>query len=54
MPVRSPSTLTPALEARIREWTVKRKPSDGSTQRSTRKLAEQLGDLSHDDCACVA
>lgn len=41
-----PSTLTPALEARILEWTVKRKPSDGSTQWSTRKLGEQLG-VSH-------
>jgi len=38
-----PSTLTPALEARILQWTVKRKPPDGSTQWSTRKLAEQLG-----------
>jgi len=41
-----PSTLTPALEGRILEWSVKRKPSDGSTQWSSRKLAEQLG-LSH-------
>lgn len=40
------STLTPALEGRILEWSVKRKPSDGSTQWSSRKLAEQLG-LSH-------
>ena len=28
------------------EWTVKRKPADGSTHWSTRKLAEQLG-ISH-------
>src|SRR6516225_1510644 len=41
-----PTTLTPALEARILEWTVKRKPTDGSTHWSTRKLAEQLG-VSH-------
>ncbi len=41
-----PMTLTPALEGRILEWSVKRKPSDGSTQWSSRKLAEQLG-LSH-------
>jgi transposase len=41
-----PSTLTPALEARILEWTVKRKPSDGATQWSTRKLGEELG-VSH-------
>jgi transposase len=40
------STLTPRLEARILEWTVRRKPSDGSTHWSTRKLAEQLG-VSH-------
>jgi transposase len=40
------STLTPRLEARILEWTIKRKPSDGSTHWSTRKLAEQLG-VSH-------
>ena len=39
------TTLTPALEARILEWTVKRKPV-GSTHWSTRKLAEQLG-VSH-------
>lgn len=36
------TTLTPALEARILEWTVKRKPLDGSTQWSTRKLGEVL------------
>lgn len=36
------STLTPALEARILEWTLKRKPADGSTQWSTRKLGTQL------------
>lgn len=41
-----PSTLTPRLEARILDWTVKRKPADGSTQWSTRKLAGQLG-ISH-------
>lgn len=39
------TTLTPALEARILEWTVKRKPA-GSTHWSTRKLARQLG-ISH-------
>jgi transposase len=38
--------LTPQLEARILEWTVKRKPTDSSTHWSTRKLAEQLG-ISH-------
>src|SRR5882672_681804 len=40
------STLTPKLEARILEWTVKRKPADGATQWSTRRLGEQLG-ISH-------
>jgi transposase len=38
--------LTPALEARILDWTVKRKPTDGSTHWSTRKLGAQLG-VSH-------
>src|SRR5437667_995350 len=37
-----PTTLSPQLEARILEWTIKRKPSDGSTHWSTRKLAEHL------------
>jgi transposase len=36
------STLTPALEARILEWTLKRRPPHGSTQWSTRKLGTQL------------
>src|SRR5271157_1547114 len=36
------STLTPALEARILEWTVKRTPPDGATQWSTRRLGTQL------------
>jgi len=39
-------TLTAALEARILEWTVKRKPPDGSTHWSTRKLGAVLG-VSH-------
>jgi hypothetical protein len=38
-----PTTLTPAMEARILEWSVKRKPRDGSTHWSTRKLAAHLG-----------
>jgi transposase len=38
--------LTPRLEARILDWTVKRKPPDGSTHWSTRKLGEALG-VSH-------
>jgi transposase len=38
--------LTPGLEARILEWTLKRKPADGSTQWSTRKLGAAMG-VSH-------
>lgn len=37
---------TPKLEAKILEWTLHRKPRDGSTHWSTRKLARELG-LSH-------
>ena len=37
-----PTTLTAALEARILDWTVKRKPTDGSTHWSTRRLAAKL------------
>ena len=40
------TTLTAALEARILEWTLKRKPADGSTHWSTRKLGGELG-VSH-------
>lgn len=38
----APRTLTPRMEAKILEWT-RRKPSDGSTQWTTRKLARALG-----------
>jgi transposase len=41
-----PTKLTPALEARILEWSIKRQASDGSTHWSTRKLAGRLG-VSH-------
>jgi hypothetical protein len=34
------------LEARILDWTVKRKPADGSTHWSTRKLGSALS-ISH-------
>ena len=37
-----PTIVNPKLEARILDWTVKRKPLDGSTHWSTRKLAEHL------------
>jgi transposase len=40
------STLTLRLEARILDWTVKYRPTDGSTHWSTRKLGEHLG-VSH-------
>ena len=40
------SKLTPALEARILDWTLKRKPSDGATHWSTRKLGSALS-ISH-------
>src|ERR1700722_13736319 len=36
------SRLTPAQEARILEWTLKRRPPDGATQWSTRRLGTQL------------
>ena len=40
--------VTEQLEARVLAWTTKRKPSDGSTQWSSRKLAAELGGgLSH-------
>jgi transposase len=42
---RERSVLTPAMEARILRWTA-RKPSDGSTHWSTRRLAKKLG-ISH-------
>ena len=38
--------LTPRLEARILDWTLKRKPADGSTHWSTRKLGSALS-ISH-------
>jgi hypothetical protein len=38
-----PTTLTRTLEARILEWSIKRKPRDGSTHGNTRKLATQVG-----------
>src|SRR5881394_3294999 len=41
-PGRAVQKRTPKMEARILEWT-RRKPHDGSTHWSTRKLAEHLG-----------
>jgi transposase len=40
---RSRYKLTEPLEARVLTWTAKRKPADGSTQWSSRKLAQALG-----------
>jgi len=48
-----PTTLTPALEARILEWSVKRKPHDGSTHWSTRTRCS-IERQSHDGGASVA
>src|SRR6059036_1502203 len=39
---RAVSDKTPRLEARILAWTLKRKPRDGSTHWSTRRLAKEL------------
>ena len=39
---RKRSVLTPAMEARVLKWT-SRKPTDGSTHWTTRKLASKLG-----------
>jgi transposase len=41
-----PRKLAPRLEARILDWTLKRKPADGSTHWSTRKLGLALS-ISH-------
>jgi len=40
---RQPDADAEGLEARIIDWTLHRKPADGSTQWSTRKLADRLG-----------
>lgn len=39
--------VTDRLEARVLAWTTHHKPADGSTHWSSRKLAAELGDLSH-------
>src|SRR3989454_351848 len=43
---RAVSDKTPKLEAKILAWTLKRKPRDGSTHWSTRRLAKELA-VSH-------
>jgi transposase len=39
--------VTERIEARVLSWTTKRTPADGSTHWSSRKLAAELGDISH-------
>ena len=40
--------VTERLEARVLAWTIKRRPADGSTHWSSRKLASEMGsDVSH-------
>jgi len=39
--------VTDQIEARVLAWTTKHKPADGSTHWSSRKLAAELGDISH-------
>jgi len=45
-PGRAPQQPPAKLEARVLNHTLKRKPRDGSTHWSSRKLAEELGDVS--------
>ena len=42
---RSRYKVTEQLEARVLAWTTRRKPTDGSTQWSSRKLAAELPEL---------
>ncbi len=44
--VKTPQQPPAKLEARVLNHTLKRKPKDGSTHWSSRKLAEELGDVS--------
>jgi len=39
--------VTERVEAKVLAWTTKRKPADGSTHWSSRKLATELGGVSH-------
>src|SRR6266404_4289097 len=39
--------VTDRIEARVLAWTTKHKPADGSTHWSSRKLAAELGNVSH-------
>lgn len=44
---RAPRQGSERQEARILKWTTQRKPADGSTHWSSRKLSLELGDVSH-------
>ena len=44
---RSRYKVSDRLEARVLEWTMKRKPADGSTHWSSRKLSAELDGISH-------
>jgi transposase len=44
---RAPDKDSERKEARILKWTIQKKPADGSTHWSQRKLADELGDVSH-------
>lgn len=44
---RAPDKESERKEARILKWTIQKKPADGSTHWSQRKLAKELGDVSH-------
>ena len=39
--------VTDRVEATVLAWTTQRKPADGSTRWSSRKLAAELGSISH-------
>mgnify|MGYP000216636306 CR=1 FL=1 len=39
--------VTEKVEAKVLAWTTRRKPADGSTHWSSRKLAAELGEVSH-------
>jgi transposase len=45
-PGRAPKQPVAKLEARVLNYTLRRKPADGATHWSTRKLAAELGDVS--------
>lgn len=44
---RAPYKVTERTEAKVLAWTTQRQPADGSTHWSSRKLAAELGNLSH-------